>query len=427
MLFFADPLEEETAAVPVRPDPMPAAGPLSGLRVLDLSRILAGPTCTQLLGDLGADVIKIERPGAGDDTRSWGPPFVTGPDGRPTHNSAYYLSANRNKRSVAIDISSPEGAATARRLAAACDIVVENFKVGGLAKYGLDHASLRTEHPSLIWCSITGFGQTGPNAHRPGYDITAQGFGGIMSLTGEPEGEPVKVGVGIADVMCGMYAASAILAALHHRDRTGEGQHIDVALVDTQVAWLVNEGVNYLTSGALPRRRGNQHPNIVPYQVFAARDGHLIVAVGNDSQFARFCDLLGRPDLPRDPRFATNPARLEHRNAIVSILSDLIAERSRDELLEAMEASGVPGGPVNRLDEVFASDQVAARGMRIEMPHPQAAGGKVALIGNPLKFSATPVSYRRHPPVCGEHTGEVLSEILGSDTTAGDDVSMAND
>ncbi len=389
-------------------------GPLAGLRILDMSRILAGPFCTQLLGDMGADVIKVERPGRGDDTRSWGPPFLPGEDGKPTGESAYYLSANRNKRSAAIDMASPEGAQALREIAAQVDVVIENFKPGGLKKYGLDYATLAKINPRLVYCSISGYGQTGPHSHKPGYDILAQGYGGMMSLTGEPDGEPVKVGVGIADVMCGMYAATAILAALRHRDTTGRGQHIDIALVDTQISWLINEGVNYLLSGAAPQRRGNQHPNIVPYQVFATADGHVIVAVGNDAQFSRFCAVLGRPELARDARFATNPKRLENRGELIPLLAGLIAGRERDELLAAMEAAGIPGGPVNTVPEVFATDQVAARGMKITMPHPLSATGTVDLIGNPVNFSETPVSYRRHPPACGEHTEEILREFLGA-------------
>lgn len=386
----------------------PAQGPLHGVQVLDLSRILAGPTCTQLLGDYGADVLKIERPGVGDDTRQWGPPFVTGEDGNPTRESAYYLAANRNKRSVAVDMATEDGARIIRDLARHCDVLVENFKVDGLAKYGLGYDSLSKLNPRLVYCSITGFGQTGPNAHLPGYDIMAQGYGGIMSLTGTPDGEPVKVGVGIADVMCGMYACSAILAALHHQKETGEGQHIDIGLVDAQVAWLVNEGTNYLTSGKDPVRRGNQHPNIAPYQAFEAKDGHLIVAVGNDAQYQRFCAILGHPNLAEDTRFATNMARLENRDTLIDLLRPIIARRGKAELLAAMQGRGVPGGPINTLSEVFASDQVVARGMKVSVPHSQAAGGCVELIGNPVKFSQTPVSYRMGPPTCGEHTQEVL-------------------
>ncbi len=388
-------------------------GPLAGLRVLDLSRILAGPTATQLLGDFGADIIKVERPGAGDDTRGWGPPFVIGKDGAPTRESAYYLCANRNKRSIGVDIASPEGAATIRALLPHCDVLIENFKPGGLAKYGLSHADLKDAFPGLIYCSISGFGQTGPHREKPGYDLLAQAYGGIMSLTGEPEGEPMKVAVGIADVMTGMYASNAILAALRHRDRTGEGQHIDIALVDCQIAWLINEGTNYLTSGQLPRRRGNGHPNIVPYQVFEMADGHAVVAVGNDAQFQRFCALIGRKDLASDPAYATNAARLDNRDALIAILTVELRGLRRDWLITGMEAQGVPGGPINRLDDVFASDQVAAREMKITMPHPLAASGSVDLIGNPVKFSKTPVTYRRPPPVCGADTDDILAELLG--------------
>ncbi len=397
----------------------PSGGPLAGLRILDLSRILAGPFCTQYLGDMGADIIKVERPGIGDDTRRWGPPFVTGHDGQDTTESAYYLSANRNKRSVALDMGDPDDAETIRKLAGKCDVVIENFKPGGLAKYGLDHTALCGLYPGLVYCSISGFGQTGPNAHRPGYDLLAQAFSGIMSLTGEPDGEPMKVAVGIADVMTGMYAASAILAALRHRDAPGpdqgKGQHIDIALADATVSWMINEGVNYLTSGVEPVRRGNQHPNIVPYQVFTARDGHLIVAAGNDAQYARFCAIIDRPDLATDARFATNPARLRHRDVLIAILSGEIVKHAKADLIAAMQCDGVPGGPINTLSEVFASDQVAARGMKISVPHPAAAKGHVDLIGNPVKFSRTPVSYRRAPPLCGADTDDVLREVLGEE------------
>ncbi len=383
-------------------------GPLQGIRVLDLSRILAGPTCTQLLGDLGAEVIKIENPKGGDDTRTWGPPFVTDKNGQPTDRSSYFLCANRNKYSVAVDISTAEGQETIRALAAQSDIVIENFKPGGLQKYGLDAETLCATDPALIYCSISGYGQTGPNAHKPGYDLMAQGYGGIMSLTGEAEGEPMKVGVGIADVMCGMYASVGILAALRHRDQTGEGQHIDLSLVDSQVAWLINEGTGYLTTGQRPIRRGNGHPNIAPYQVFATADGHVIVAVGNDGQFGRFCGFLGLDALPGDPRFATNSARLNNRDALVAALEPAIAARSTQDVIAGLEACGVPVGPVQTLDQVFASDQVAAREMAISMDCPDAATEDVRLIGNPLKFSATPVSYRRAPPKLGQDTADIL-------------------
>ena len=385
---------------------------LAGIRVLDLSRILAGPTATQLLGDFGADIIKIERPGEGDDTRRWGPPFVVNADGSDSDESAYYLCANRNKRSVALDISTPEGAQTVRELLQHCDVLVENFKVGGLRKYGLSYEDLRSEFPQLVYCSITGFGQTGPNAGKPGYDLLAQGYGGIMSLTGPADGEPAKVAVGISDVMTGMYAATAILAALRHRDNTGAGQQIDIALVDCQVAWLVNEGTNYLLSGNSPKRRGNQHPNIVPYQVFEAAEGHLIVAVGNDAQFRRFCLLLKVPEWAVDALFATNAARLVNRDMLVERISALVKEWNRDELIKGMEALGIPCGPINTLPQVFASDQVVAREMKVRMNYPDAKSGAVDLIGNPVRFSGTPVSYYRPPPRCGADTEAVLQELL---------------
>jgi len=387
-------------------------GPLKGLKILDMSRILAGPYATQLLGDMGADVIKVERPVVGDDTRAWGPPYVTTAEGNVTRESAYYMCTNRNKRSIAVDMADPQGAEVLRRLAEKADVVIQNFKVDGLKKYGLDYDALKERNPALVYCSISGFGQTGPNRDKPGYDLLAQGYGGMMSLTGEPGGAPVKVGVGIADIMCGMYASNAILAALRHRDATGEGQHIDIALVDTQIAWLANEGVNYLASGQAPKRRGNQHPNIVPYQVFECADGHVIVAAGNDGQFARFATLIGMPELAGDDRFTLNTARLENREVLIALLSERLKQMEKGALVAAMEANNVPGGEINTVPEVFETDQVAAREMKISMPHPLAAKGHVDLIGNPVKFSATPVSYRQYPPICGEHTDEVLSEWL---------------
>jgi formyl-CoA transferase len=380
-------------------------GALEGLFVLDLSRILAGPTATQLLGDLGATVIKVESPGSGDDTRAWGPPYVTDNAGQPTDLSAYFMSANRNKRSIALDLTTPEGQDTVRALAARADVVIENFKPGGLRKYGLDHATLRAADPRLVWCSISGYGQTGPNAHKPGYDLVAQAFGGIMSLTGAPEGEPMKVGVGIADVMCGMYATVGILAALRHRDRTGEGQHIDLALVDSQIAWLINEGVNYLTSGRVPERRGNGHPNIVPYQVFQAADGHIILAAGNDAQFRRTCAYLGVEGLADTPDYATNPARVANRAALIATLAPLFRARPMAAIIAGLEQAGVTVGPVNRLDQTFATDQVQSRDMVVTMDRPDTP--PVRLLGNPLKFSATPVTYRHPPPHVGENEAEI--------------------
>ncbi|WPZ36641.1 CaiB/BaiF CoA-transferase family protein [Thalassobaculum sp. OXR-137] len=390
-----------------------SALPLDGVRIFDLTRILAGPTATQLLGDLGADVIKIERPGQGDDTRKWGPPYVKGPDGEDTTESAYYLCANRSKRSITIDLASADGIALAKRLLAECDVLVENFKVGSLAKLGLGYDQLKEEFPGLVYCSVTGFGQTGPYAERAGYDFLAQGMGGIMSVTGTPGVEPVKVGVGIADVMTGMYAATNILAALRHRDRTGEGQHIDVCLLDTQVAWLVNEGTNYLVSGEVPKPMGNEHPNIVPYKVFPTADGHVILACGNDRQFQGWCDVAGAHELKNNPDYATNPLRLKNRVALYAAMPDYMMTKTTDEWVAALEAAKVPCGPVNTIDRAFADPQVQARGMRIDLPHPLAGEGTVPLIANPVKLSGTPVRYRYAPPTLGQHTDEVLAEILG--------------
>ncbi len=389
-----------------------AQGPLADLRVLDLSRVLAGPVATQLLGDLGADVVKVERPGSGDDTRAWGPPYLKGADGQDSSESAYFLSCNRNKRSLTIDLGSEEGQALVRDLAGRADVLIENFKVGDMARFGLAYAELAPSLPRLVYCSISGFGQTGPAAAQPGYDFLVQGMGGVMSITGEPDGEPMKVGVAVADVVCGLYAAAAILAALRHRDETGQGQHIDLGLLDTQVAWLVNQGMNYLVSGKPPGRLGNAHPNIVPYQVFAASDGYVIIAVGNDGQFRKFAGCLGMPALGEDPDYATNAARVRNRDKLVPILEALVRAKARDHWLETLTASGVPCGPVNDIGQVFADAQVLARGMRVVMPHPSADAGDVALIGNPLKLSASPVEYRRAPPLLGQHTDEVLEEWL---------------
>jgi len=390
-------------------------GPLESIRVFDLTRILAGPTCTQLLGDLGADVIKIERPGAGDDTRKWGPPYVTDEEGRNTTESAYYLSSNRNKRSLTIDIAKPAGQALARRLIAQCDIMVENFKVGDMARYGLSYADLKDANPRLIYCSITGFGQTGPYAQRAGYDMLAQGLGGIMSMTGEPDRPPMKVGVGVADIMCGMYATVAILGALHHRNRTGEGQYIDLSLLDTQVAWLANAGLNYLISGEVPARVGNEHPNIVPYNVMAASDGHVILAAGNDSQYVKFCDFAGVPELSKDPRFVTNEQRVMNRRVLYALLEPVLRRKSQTEWVEGLAKLGVPCSPVNTIDQAFADPQVRARNMRIKMAHPLAAKGEVDLIANPIRYSTTPVAYRKAPPCLGQQSEEVLRELLGLD------------
>ncbi|MCY4302254.1 MAG: CaiB/BaiF CoA-transferase family protein [Aestuariivita sp.] len=394
-----------------------SSGPLAGVNVLDLTRILAGPSCTQLLGDLGASILKIENPATkGDDTRTWGPPFVQSTDDRATDISSYFAAANRNKRSVAVDFTTRSGQETIRRLARQADILVENYRPGGLIKYGLNYDSLAIEFPHLIYCSISGFGQTGPNCGKPGYDLLAQGFGGIMSLTGEPDGPPMKVGVGIADVMCGMYACVGILAALRHREQTGEGQMIDLALVDTQVAWLVNEGVNYLTSRKVPKRLGNAHPNITPYEIFETCDGHVIVAVGNDNQFRRFCNAIECPELADEPRYATNPNRLANRDTLIPIIQSVLKTKTKGAVITILEAADISVGPVLPLDEVFASSQVEERKMKIEMTSKDA---DIHLIGNPLKFSKTPITYRFPPPRFGADT----DRILGSDQPFSEDSS----
>ena len=386
--------------------------PLSGVRVFDLTRILAGPTCTQLLGDLGADIIKVEKPFVGDDTRTWGPPYVKDRLGNDTTESAYYLSANRNKRSVTIDLSQPAGIELAKKFIEKSDVLIENFKVGGLTKLGLVYEDIREQFPHLVYCSVTGFGQTGPYAPRAGYDFLAQGIGGIMSITGAPEGEPVKVGVGIADVMTGMYASTAILAALRHRDATGEGQHIDTCLLDTQISWLINEGTNYLISGKIPKRLGNEHPNIVPYKVFSTSDGYVILAVGNDRQFRDGCTAAGANDLKDDERFKTNPLRIKNREVLYQKMPSFMKRKTTKEWLSIMEEVKVPCSPVNNIEQVFDDPHVKHREMKIEMDHELSGSGKVPLIGNPLKLSATPPQYRRPPPTLGQHTEEVLSEIL---------------
>lgn len=388
---------------------------LAGIKVLDLSRILAGPSATQLLGDLGADIVKVEKPGEGDDTRKWGPPYIKNPSGQDTDESAYYLSANRNKRSIAIDMGSDQGAALLHRLIARADVLVENYKVGSLAKHGLSYEQLKDRYPRLIYCSITGFGQTGPYASRPGYDFLIQGMGGIMSLTGEPEGLPMKVGVGIADVMTGMYAAVGILAALQERLGSGRGQHIDIALLDTQIAWLVNAGTNYLTDRKVPKRLGNGHPNIVPYQVFPSADLPMILAVGNDAQFERFCHVAGMPDIPKDGRFATNVMRVQHRDEICAIVEARLKTKPRAFWLESLERVNVPCGPVNDLEAVFNDPHVRARGAELRMDCEWAQGGEIHLLANPLKLSRTPPTYRHPPPRLDEHAAEVQADWLAED------------
>jgi crotonobetainyl-CoA:carnitine CoA-transferase CaiB-like acyl-CoA transferase len=395
-------------------DASETVGALDGLFVLDLSRILAGPTATQLLGDMGATVIKVENPATGgDDTRGWGPHYAPNADGSASDLSAYFMSSNRNKRSIAVDIATPQGQDIIRRLAARADVVIENFKPDGLVKYGLDHATLCAAHPGLVYCSISGYGQTGPNRDKPGYDLMAQGFGGIMSLTGDPQGAPTKVGVGIADLMCGMYATVGILAALRHRDRTGQGQHVELALIDTQMAWLINEGLSFLTSGEAPVRRGNAHPNIVPYDTFETADGHFLLAVGNDAQFARFCDVLYLSGLAADPDYRTNLARIANRDALMDRIRPAMQRRTTADLLEALRAAKVPSGPIHTVAQALVSDQARARGAVQEVAAPSIAGGQVRLLGNPLKFSATPVQYLRAPPRFGQDTDEVLATWLG--------------
>ncbi len=388
-------------------------GPLHGLRVFDLTRILAGPTCTQILGDLGADVIKIERRESGDDTRGFGPPFLKDGAGKETTESAYFLSANRNKRSITLDLTKAEGQELARRLIAHCDVVTENFKVGNLAKYGLSYAQLKTDFPRLVYCSITGFGQTGPYAARPGYDVLIQGMGGFMGVTGASDGKPHKAGVPVADLMAGMYAAVAIIAALRHREVTGEGQYIDLGILDTQVATLTIQGLNYLASGEVPRRLGNAHPNIVPYQVFAAADGDFILAVGNDAQFQRFCAFAGVPELAAEEKFRTNDARVRNRDELTRRLEPILARHPSRYWLEGLEPLNVSCGPINTIDQVFADPQVRHREMEIEMRHPLAEELPVRLIASPIRMSATPPSYRRPPPTLGQHTDEVLEGLLG--------------
>ncbi len=393
------------------------AGPLSHIRVLDLSRVLAGPWCGQNLADLGAEVIKIERPKTGDDSRAFGPPWLKDPNGKDTWESAYFASANRGKKSVTVNLSKPEGQEIVRSLARQSDVLIENYKVGDLARYGLGYDDLKRLNPRLVYASVTGFGQTGPYRERPGYDFMIQGMGGVMSITGErddrPGGGPQRVGIPIADIMTGMYATIAICAAIAHRERSGAGQHLDLALLDTQVGILANQGMNYLATGKAPGRIGNAHPNIVPYQPFRTKDGDVILACGNDNLFNRFCEVAGCQELVKDPRFATNSKRVENREAITDLLAEIFAQRTTRDWCDALEAAGVPNGPINNLQQVFEEPQVAARGMKIELDH--AVAGKVPLIASPMKFSGTPLEFRNPPPVLGQHTDEVLRSVLRYD------------
>ena len=391
-------------------------GPLHGVKVLDLTRILAGPFCTQILGDLGADVIKIERPGKGDDTRHFAPPFLKDEKGQETSESAYFLAANRNKKSVAIDFTKPAGQILVRRLIKMSDVVVENFKTGSLRQYGLSYDDVKGENDCLVYCSITGFGQTGPYAARPGYDFLIQGMGGIMSLTGERDGDPQRVGVSIADIMAGMYAASAIIAAIYHAKISGNGQYIDIGMLDTHVSWLANVGMNYLYAGDLGRL-GNDHPNIVPYRPFKTADGEIIIVVGNDEQFRRFCDIAECSRLANDSRFNTNQMRVRNREELSKILDPIVAARPSAFWLEAFEGNDIGCGPVNNLEGVFNDPQVIARGMVHQMRHSASGGTTVRLIASPIKMSGTPVTYREAPPLLGQHTAEIMSDILGLDDT----------
>lgn len=389
-------------------------GALEGVRVLDLSRVLAGPWASQTLGDLGADVIKIERPGAGDDTRAWGPPYLRDRAGGATPDAAYYLCANRNKKSIAVDLAAPTGQTLVRELAMQSDVLIENFKVGSLRQYGLDYTQLSTLNPRLIYCSITGFGQTGPYAQRAGYDFLIQGMGGLMSITGQPDDAagagPMKVGVALTDILTGLYASTSILAALQARHHTGRGQLIDLALLDVGVACLANQSMNYLHSGQTPRRMGNAHPNTVPYQDFPTADGHMILAIGNDGQFARFCAAAGQPEWARDPRYATNSARLAHRGELIERLRELTRKRSTSQWVALLESVAVPCGPINTIADVFADPQVQARGLQMQMDHPSA--GPIPLVASPIRLSDTPVRYHQAPPVLGQHTREVMKDRL---------------
>jgi crotonobetainyl-CoA:carnitine CoA-transferase CaiB-like acyl-CoA transferase len=385
-------------------------GPLAGLRVLELARILAGPWAAQILADLGADVVKVERKGAGDDTRGWGPPFVEAVDGGHL-GAAYFHATNRGKRSIELDFESEDGRRLVRKLAARSDVLIENFKVGGLAKFGLDYASLAKENPRLIYCSVTGFGQDGPYASRAGYDLMAQGMGGIMDLTGAPDGEPQRAGVPVADIFTGVYSAVGILAALAEREKTGRGCHVDTALVDSQVGVLANQALNFLVSGKVPKRLGNAHPNIVPYQVFPVADGHIIIATGNDNQFAKLCSVLGEPKLAQEPRYLANSDRLNHRDELVARLSALTRRFSRADLLAKLEALQVPAGPINPLDQVFTDPQVVHRGMQINPASAAAKGGSIPGVRTPIVIDGRPMAAGRPAPRLGEHTAEILREI----------------
>ena len=392
-------------------------GALSHIRVLDLSRVLAGPWAGQILADLGAEVIKVERPGSGDDTRHWGPPYIKDADGNDSREAAYFQCANRNKQSLTLDFTQAEGQRLVRELAAQCDVVLENFKVGGLAAYGLDYESLKVVNPRLIYCSITGFGQDGPYAKRAGYDFMIQGLGGLMSLTGKPDGEdgagPMKVGVALTDILTGLYATVGVLAALSAREQSGQGQYIDVALLDVQVACLANQAMNYLATGTAPKRLGNAHPNIVPYQDFPTADGDFILAVGNDGQFRKFCEVAGLPALPDDPRFSTNKARVAHRTELIPLLRQATVFKTTTEWVALLEAAGVPCGPINDLAQVFADPQVQARGLRLDMVN--GMGSVTPQVASPLRLSETPVDYRLAPPLLGEHTDALLQRLLGLD------------
>lgn len=391
------------------------AGPLEGIRVVDLTRILAGPSCTQILGDLGADVIKIEMPGSGDDTRRWGPPFWTDDKGETTNESAYFSCANRNKRSMTVNISAPEGQQLLRQLISKADVLVENFKFGGLAKYGLAYDDLKESNPGLVYCSITGFGHTGPYAKRPGYDVLMQGMGGMMSVTGAADGEPQKCGVPISDLMAGMYAAVSINAALRHREVTGRGQAVDIGMLDTTVAMMTNQALNYLATEEVPPRLGNEHPNIAPYQVFPTADGNIIVACGSEQQFQRLCEIMERTDIPEDPRFNVNKQRLAHREELVEVLTPIFTAKPSRYWLETLEKHSISCGPINNLEQTFADPHVQARGMRIEMAHPATGTRPLALVASPIRLSETAVEYRHAPPELGQHTDEVLKDVLGMD------------